>query len=312
MKWLFLLLVIVNIAIFVWGVQREADTSTKEEPRYRNIGEIKLLSEADIEELTIAAVSEKEVIEQEQPVSITEQLDHSEEKAIVTSQTISSEDLSSAVEPPGKDEAVVPDSTDLPEKSDESTEIEIPSKEILTSETDESSQIEKEISDSAEEKPITVQETFCWTLGPIIQKSVALTTLEKISEVVASADFRETTGRKIKGYWVVLPPYESARESIEAVKQLKARDVVDVQRFYSGEFQNGVSLGVYNRRFNAEKRQAQIEKKGFSPEVLPRYKDEIHYWIDYRSGNESNVSGKLPSEYRNLAPTQQNCDVQVN
>ena len=111
---------------------------------------------------------------------------------------------------------------------------------------------------------------------------------------------------------MVLPPYENAAAANEVVNQLKARDVIDVQRFYRGELQNGVSLGIYNQRFNAEKRRAQIETKGFSPEVLPRYNEVLRYWIDYRSGNEVDVLGDMPSAYGDLAVTPRECEDQPN
>lgn len=107
----------------------------------------------------------------------------------------------------------------------------------------------------------------------------------------------------------MLPPYENARIANQVVEQLKSRDVVDVQRFYKGELQNGVSLGVYNQRYNAEKRRAQIETKGFSPEVLPRYNEVPAYWVDYRSENEADILNDLPSGYRDLAVTRQECDI---
>jgi hypothetical protein len=47
MKWLFILLVITNVAILVWGVQREPVDQTAEITKQRGVGNLRLLSEIE-------------------------------------------------------------------------------------------------------------------------------------------------------------------------------------------------------------------------------------------------------------------------
>lgn len=298
-------MVAVNIAIYVWGLQRETDRQTALDPRYRNIGEIILLSKAEVEETAIA----QELNKDESAANPGQQTNRAEESSQITpevAETGLDQEVDSHLEKEGEAAAEAA----LPAMAGESNVTMPPAVPVTSEVTDERPPARSEGSEKADTDAVAVQQELCWTLGPITQRSAALTVLKAIEKKVASADLREETEKSITGYWVVLPPYENATAANEVVEQLKARGITDVQRFYRGELQNGVSLGIYNQLFNAEKRRAQIVTKGFSPEVLPRYHDVPNFWVDYRSGEEVDILSHLPYEYRQLAATPRKCATQ--
>ena len=305
MKWLFLLMVAVNIAIFVWGVQRETETATAGDPRYSNIGEIKLLSKAEIQAQVAVQASENENIDESTPVP--EQQFNSEEAIAATTLDIAAEAADPEPELSVEQEAARDVNSASSVQVSESAATEIPPKELADASTHESPQLQSEEPETAGAELTAVPEIPCWTLGPIDKRPAALIILEAVKKENVSADLREEVAKDITGFWVVLPPYENASAAIEVVNILKARDVLDVQRFYRGELQNGVSLGIYNQRYNAEKRRQQIETKGFSPEVIPRYKEELRYWIDYSSESEVTISRDMPTEYSGLVSAKREC-----
>ena len=92
MRWLFLLMVAVNIAIYIWGLQRETDTSVELDPRYRNIGEIKLLSKAEIEASATEQTSEND--NTVEPLVSSEQRIGNEEYSPTVTPEASESDLS--------------------------------------------------------------------------------------------------------------------------------------------------------------------------------------------------------------------------
>lgn len=334
MRWLVFLLIAANIAIYLWGVQREWVVSTDSDPRYRQIGEIILLTKADIEDLVAKQLLEKEksenakVTTDQQP---TIELDSPELPAELiqdepTSEAQADTEISSVtnIETAPPEEAIpVKEPTQVTNTlaSFNENELENDGEQTETEEPpmiDKSDRIEAPLQEQAEEnndaKPeaAVVSETRCWTLGPMAQRQAADNFLKAVADKVISAKVREGTEQIITGYWVVLPPYESASAANKVVEQLKARDVIDVQRFYQGEYQNGVSLGIYNRRHNAEKRKAQIEAKGFFPEVVPRYKEVPNYWTDFISQGEVNADMNIPSSYPDSVLTEQQCQAAPN
>lgn len=306
MRWLFLLLVTVNIAILIWGVQREKGTSAELDSRYRNVGEIKLLSRADIESLAAERISERDVFES--VAGSEETIGKSENNSAIVPEVSETELTPQAVSDAETEEVAVA-SAASPDEDDESLEAAVTPVPAVAEITDDPLPVQFDEPEPVKEEAVVQQKLFCWTLGPIKQRPAALNILQAVEKKVFSAALREAVEKSITGYWVVLPPYENARIANQVVEQLKSRDVVDVQRFYKGELQNGVSLGVYNQRYNAEKRRAQIETKGFSPEVLPRYNEVPAYWVDYRSENEADILNDLPSGYRDLAVTRQECHI---
>ena len=359
MRWLFLLMVAVNIAIYVWGLQHETDTSAALDPRYNNIGEIILLSKADIERSatdqpsvngdtgeplvsskqrigdednssTITLEASESDITQEPALYAGDEIsenDDTGEPVVSSEQRIGDEGNSSTITPEASESALTQEpalsagmeaeavvNATAPEGDSESTETTISPPPLIPAAevTEEPPPALVEESETAEAETVVVQQMFCWTLGPIQERPGALTILETVEKMGVSALLREEIEKTITGYWVVLPPYENASTASKVVKQLQARDVIDVQRFYRGEFQNGVSLGVYNRRFNAEKRKAQIETKGFFPEVLPRVKEVPRFWVDCQTASDIDILGNLPSEFRDLVATQRTCDTQPN
>lgn len=310
MKWLFFIVLTVNIAIYVWGLQRETDTSTTLDPRFRNIGEIILLAKEDLE---IPAIVQSPVSESagEPEATSDQQFDSEESVSITIPETVYATDESTPqVALPARGEKKVGEVAEnaiLGELNNDSPESAIPLLATSAEETDKFPLDQAEATEAAEAETVVPQATFCWTLGPITQKPGALNLLGVVGKQALSADLREEMEKNISGYWVLLPPYENASAANEVVKQLKSRDVIDVQRFYKGEFQNGVSLGIYNQRYNAEKRRAQIETKGFSAEVVPRYNEVRSYWIDYRSEREVNGHVDIPPAFRGLATSRRQC-----
>lgn len=330
MRWLVFLLVAANIAIYLWGIQREEDSSAESDPRYRQIGEIILLTKADIESLAVAETEESEGIES--LVDATHPQPAVEEKIPpVIPMEVPQVELPTETKPgtdiefdkeietysPGEEnllgeplEETVSAATNDKNLSDSDVDrlaAEAAPMIAVADATEVSPQIEpEEVKDSEPEVPAE-PEPSCWTLGPVSKQQEAEGLRTKVAEITVSAEVREGVEQIITGYWVVLPPYENAGAANRVVEQLKEQGVTDVQRFYRGEYQNGISLGIYNQRYNAEKRKAQIETKGFSPDVLPRFRGVPNYWVDFISQGEVDMDTGVRSIFPDIAVTERQC-----
>ena len=122
----------------------------------------------------------------------------------------------------------------------------------------------------------------CGTLGPVREESVAQFVKDTLREQSIETALRRESIKEEAGFWVIIPPFDDRQMAIDTVTRLKELGVSDIWRFYRGEYKNGVSLGMYSRRKNAEQRRDSIIGLGYLPEVVPRFRDVEQHWIDYR------------------------------
>ncbi|MCB1758712.1 MAG: hypothetical protein KDI68_02885 [Gammaproteobacteria bacterium] len=320
MRWLFLLLLGINIVIFLWGQQRPVDRVVNaKSPTDEGIETIHLLSADELLQhdtqapdapMLKSAEETGNEIKRESVASNAEELavpnNAQLEESLLTDDEMAPQaalddnpifpaaQLSAEETPTGVEGASVP----LPDVAGEAEGAAEPTEQAET----------VAITGEAEANTSPVQDLHCWTLGPFSDLTAAQNGLKSMEDVGVAAKLREEQSREITGYWVLLPPFEDVRKAIDAVNSLKAQGVVDVQRFYKGEFERGVSLGVYNRRFNAEKRKAQIETKGFVPDVLPRYRQLSAYWLDYQSAPDTPLPRELGASFTALVPAERYCN----
>jgi hypothetical protein len=104
------------------------------------------------------------------------------------------------------------------------------------------------------------------------------------------------------GYWVMIPPLDNPEAAANLVQQLRERGVKDLRRFVRGKQKNGISLGVFSKRENAERRRREIARGGFASEISPRYITAPIYWVDYRGerGAVSEAYSRLKDEYKDI------------
>lgn len=209
MKWLFLLLVVVNIVIFLWGVQREPERVKESDSQHQNVGEIKLLTEADITALVAAQ-------EQEKPATLdadsTNQKEPGrEQSALVKAQQgalgeyvvegdtgiTAAPDLATSTE---SEVQVDPNQTTRSSNA-ESAGILSNVRQTSTGEIEASLQMQSEPPQSAAVTDNLNVESkgYCWTLGPIEEKPVALSLLDTVATRFETAELREEQVRSISG-----------------------------------------------------------------------------------------------------------------
>ena len=315
MKWLFSLLVVANIALLVWGVQRERVVPEVSMQEKASIGEMRLLSESrstEIQSPAEAMTSEtKEAPEENesQPAGQEPELQPKEQTGTEPSAEV-------AVDPA---QAAEPSETEVAEEVMESGQTAqvaeaTPGNETIeaatTAETQESPEDDQPPAASTESEPAgesgtppediaagalaqeeqladglesvaEVEEArYCGTVGPLEEETDANALLEALTKREVDAVIRKESVEKAAGFWVIIPPYATKQEARAEESRLASQGVKDYRRFYRGEFKNGISLGIYSRSRNAEIRSKAIEAEGFSTEVVPRTKRVTEFWLD--------------------------------
>ncbi len=160
-------------------------------------------------------------------------------------------------------------------------------------------------SEERQEQAVVPKKTVtmsCGAFGPLEYGSRARSILGKLLQADIKALLRSETRKKTIGYWVIIPPLESQAVAIKMVKELGAQGVKDIRRFLRGDRKNGISLGVFSKQGNAEKRQQELTDKGQPTEVQPGYIDAPLYWVDYRAEEilSEKMSRQLLEQYPKL------------
>ncbi|MCW8890000.1 MAG: SPOR domain-containing protein [Sedimenticola sp.] len=270
MKGLAILLLLVNILLLGWAFQREeADPNVPSVVR-PGVGNLKLLSELsgnNSQEIAPAALPE-------------ERGERDSAEGGVTAET---EAVSEAQPEPVTDLPVEPEQAP-PALDDITAENEEAAAATVTAETsNEAAPIQAVPPQALQEKKVVL---ICGAFGPYERGAEARTLAESLASQGMDASLRRESMQKPIGYWVVIPPLENQQAAIEKVGQLRKSGITDLRRFVKGEQKNGISLGVFSSKNNAESRRQEVAKKGHAATVVPRLIAVPTYWVDYRAEQE--------------------------
>ena len=90
----------------------------------------------------------------------------------------------------------------------------------------------------------------------------------------------------ISSYRVYLPPLESRESAARKVRELRGKGIRDVAVIMSGSLRNGVSLGVYENRSNADRRLGALGTLGYSALLAANTGAVEHVTIEARVRGE--------------------------
>jgi hypothetical protein len=324
MKWIFLLLLVTNIAILLWGWRQGVMPATLKPAIEAGMGNLRLLSrpgepmlkmipppfsdEADLTDgqepatvETVEAASEED--REESPVAAESAVETTSAEAPITDETGGEEDKAAG------QEAVL--ATDAGSANIEQLQSSGLSQRAATAESEPAqlAEVAPELPVEVPEKPVPVPPEMCGSIGPIDDSEIADSIVNELKQRSINTSLQQESYQKTTGFWVIIPPFPTRQQAIDTVNRLKQQGVEDTGRFYKGEFRNGVSLGIFSRQKNAERRRDLIAAKGFDPSVVPRIRDVTVYRIDYRASESEpgQALQTLISRYPELEHQEQGC-----
>lgn len=120
----------------------------------------------------------------------------------------------------------------------------------------------------------------CLTIGPFSDLGVAKSARLALEENKIAVKNRKEM-RQIKGaFWVYLPAYSDKETAQAASKVLAENGIKDYFIISADEETNGISLGLYNKKSFADRRQTDIARLGFKPLVATRERQREYWWLD--------------------------------
>jgi len=268
MKWLFTLLLLVNLTILGWGMQRDPDAAINSPEVRPGIGNLRLLAEID-----------NSLIKPVDDVA-------AEASAPDTDEMTAEPAIDMAEVAPAAEEEMQPDVPPTPvtsvrQERDSSARQTVDSAPPTTPITSEDSPPDaQELATPVIPEPVA---PVCGAFGPFERGAEARALAESLATQGMDTSLRRESMAKPIGYLVMIPPLQNQEAAIEKVKQLRASGIQDIRRFVKGDQKNGISLGVFSNKNNAQSRQQEIVSKGHGASVIPRLITVPSYWVDYRS-----------------------------
>ncbi len=153
-------------------------------------------------------------------------------------------------------------------------------------------------------EPEEVLNQTCFSVGPFTAQSELQPVVETLTPLVVKTRVRKITTTQEAGYWVYLPASENREEALQMGRQLAAAGVRDYYVVTSGQHENTVSLGLYREQANADKRIAELARKGFQVLKEVRIEQWPEFWLDYSATQEQ--IGALPDLKASNPDIQQN------
>ena len=120
----------------------------------------------------------------------------------------------------------------------------------------------------------------CYTIGPLENEDDISALGAWFSAQGSQATLRHDERREVTSTWVFLPPLESREAAAARVREMQAANIDDIYVIPRGDMANAISLGLYSQNDTLQRRVSQLEDRGFTPSVLPRYRTATASWFD--------------------------------
>jgi hypothetical protein len=120
----------------------------------------------------------------------------------------------------------------------------------------------------------------CYTLGPLQSEDDISALAAWFKAQGSQATLRKDERREVVSTWVFLPPLASREEADARVREMQAANIDDILVIPRGDMANAISLGLYSQSDTLERRVKQLEERGFTPSLLPRYRTATASWFD--------------------------------
>lgn len=260
MRWLFLLLLVLNVGYVAWELKHEYPQATLTAALPIGVERIELLRElesgtAEIEDIAQLAAT----ISAQQPVAEPAEDDSTQSQRAEASQTQATPMQAAVPGDIGANEEIVA-----------------------------GNQGTAGTSGPAGRPEDTPAVDLCYTLGPFSEMKTLRLVTREIKDYVVEASFRSREEQEQTMFRVFLKPVGGKQEANALIKELVSKNIRDYFIITDGPNKNGISLGFFSNKGRAHRHADRVRKLGFDVISEPVFRAYTIYWLDYRirTGNE--------------------------
>ena len=255
MRWLFVLLVVLNIGYVTWELNRERPQQVRGTALPKGVEPIVLLSERPGEsEQAEAPLAVSPIDEGPETVAGTADSDPEPLSPMDTAPSSAKTALSQPVS----------DSVDPGQPQDRAEAA--------------AKQLAEPVSATRSE-PV---DDLCYTLGPFKEMKTLRLVTREIRDYVVEASFRSKEEQEQSMFRVLIRPVASKSEAKALIKKLNSKNIRDHFILTEGPNRNGISLGYFSSKGRAHRHADRVRKLGFDAYAEPVFRSYTIYWLDYR------------------------------
>jgi hypothetical protein len=315
MKWLFILLLIINLALFGWMITRkeapgrpESVIAPGDTTGLRLLSEVRKEKEEEARREEEARKAEEDLRAEE--ARRAEETREAEEAAALAAREAEEEAREAAEAMTQQPE---PEPMDVEEEPTLET-AEVESDLVAESEPESEPEfiyVQKPV-DSPLAGAVGITEQ-CGILGPIGDRQRARSAEEILKNAEIEVWVKEQSERTRIGFWVVIPSLESTEQVQEKIQELADAGIKDIWVFRSGELKNSISLGMFSQEENAQNYSQVAAAKGFKTVLRPRFLNKKRYRLSFRIENSEpaiksmwqQIELQFPHYELNMTPCEQ-------
>lgn len=172
-----------------------------------------------------------------------------------------------------------------PAESDQEVVPEAIAESIAESEDDESSALESDSLQVAENTEVK----SCFTLGPFKDKNIMQQLRDSIAQHVSDITVRKREESEKHRYWVYMPALKSRAQAKKMARKLREKNLKDFYIVLRGDSKNSISLGHFREPAHANRRMKKVIDNGFKAEINVIYRAYDIYWLDYQLKSNGSV-----------------------
>lgn len=138
------------------------------------------------------------------------------------------------------------------------------------------------------------QASLCLSLGPFQAPAELRQAQAVLQPLVSRSRPREARESQVLGYKVFLAAAPSREQALATARSLAEKGVRDYFVETTGEAENTISLGLFQREENAQARLREISALGLEGQIESRTEEVIAWWLDFAADPDFDWQAHLP------------------
>lgn len=140
-------------------------------------------------------------------------------------------------------------------------------------------------------------QSVCLLLGPHPEPPAAKILIDRLAALQIQGKYAAIEVAGEPDYWVYLRPEPTKELAAVKLRELQEKKI-DSFIIPQGEIANGISLGVFDKQENAEKRQQAIAELGYSAQVRANPRNYLESWVVIYPDEAARFSSELYNQLR--------------
>lgn len=138
---------------------------------------------------------------------------------------------------------------------------------------------------------------MCFSYGPFTDNRQTEDLMEWFQDHRVAIQQRLETGQEHQLFWIYLKPQASRDNAMQAIEDLKSKGITDYRLIETGDLRNAISLGLFSTQASVNRRLNELKNKGYQPVVIPYRDAKAIYWLDVKLTDQQDVLTRMFTEY---------------